>query len=177
MGCRDCSIYGKNVARKLSYDLAKENITIISGLAKGIDAYAHLGALDAGGGTIAVIGNGLDYIYPYENKKIYERIIKNNGLIITEYVIGTKPEKINFPARNRIVSGLSDGVVVVEAKEKSGALITADFALEQGKNVYAVPGNINSFNSYGTNELIKQGAYAITDFTDITGLLTNYDIK
>ena len=136
-------------------------------MAKGIDKYSHIGALEAGGSTIGVIGCGLDYIYPYENKNLYERIIKNNGLIITEYIVGTKPNKINFPARNRIISGLSKGVIVVEAKEKSGSLITADFALEQGKEVFAIPGNIDNINSKGTNELIKQGAIIATDCRDI----------
>ncbi len=167
VGCRDCSDYGKNVAKKLSYDLAKENICIVSGLAKGIDTFAHIGALEAGGKTIAVIGSGLDYVYPSENKHLYERIIKNNGLIVTEYIIGTKPERLNFPARNRIISALSEAVVVVEAKERSGALITAEFGLEQGKEVLAVPGNISSVNSKGTNKLIKDGAFIITDYKDI----------
>lgn len=172
VGCRDCSEYGKSVAKKIAYDLAKQNITIISGLAKGIDKYAHIGALNANGKTIAVLGNGLDTAYPSENKKLFELILEKNGLIITEYVIGTKPSKLSFPARNRIVSGLSEGVAVVEAKEKSGALITADFALEQGKEVYAVPGNIYSLNSFGTNELIKQGANIVTESDDILSSLT-----
>ena len=167
VGCRDCSNYGKNIARKLSYSLAKENICIISGLAKGIDTFSHIGALEAGGKTIAVIGSGLDYVYPYENKDLYERILKNDGLIVTEYNLGTKPERLNFPARNRIISGLSDAIVIVEAKEKSGALITAEFALEQGKEVLAVPGNINSINSKGTNCLIKDGAVIVTDYKDV----------
>lgn len=167
VGCRDCSEYGKKTALKIGYELAKKDLCIISGLAKGIDKYSHIGALEAGGSTIGVIGCGLDYIYPYENKNLYERIIKNNGLIITEYIVGTKPNKINFPARNRIISGLSKGVIVVEAKEKSGSLITADFALEQGKEVFAIPGNIDNINSKGTNELIKQGAIIATDCRDI----------
>ncbi len=167
VGCRDCSEYGKKTALKIGYELAKKDLCIISGLAKGIDKYSHIGALEAGGSTIGVIGCGLDYIYPYENKNLYERIIKNNGLIITEYIVGTKPNKINFPARNRIISGLSKGVIVVEAKEKSGSLITADFALEQGKEVFAIPGNIDNLNSKGTNELIKQGAIIATDCRDI----------
>jgi DNA processing protein len=113
------------------------------------------------------VGNGLDTIYPSENKYLSEEIIKNNGLILSEYVIGTKPQKMNFPARNRIISGLSDGVVVIEAKKKSGTMITVDFALEQGKEVFAVPGNILSQNSEGTNELIKQGAKLISNVQDI----------
>lgn len=173
VGCRDCSVYGQNVARKLAYNLAKQDKCIISGLAKGIDKYSHIGALEARGKTIAVIGNGLDKIYPVENKELHELIIKNNGLIITEYIIETKPEKTNFPARNRIVSGLSDGIVVVEAKERSGSLITADFGLEQGKEIFAVPGNVNSINSVGTNELIKQGANIVTDFRDVLNVCYN----
>ena len=167
VGSRNCSNYGIQVAKKISYNLAKENICIISGLAKGIDKCAHIGALNAQGATIAVIGNGLDYIYPYENKDLYERILKNNGLIVTEYIIGTKPNKVNFPARNRIISGLSDGIVVVEASKKSGALITANIGLEQGKEIYAVPGNIDSPMSVGTNELIRDGANVVLNYNDV----------
>lgn len=139
IGSRICSNYGKEVAKQFAYNLSKYNINIISGLAKGIDTYAHSGAIQAKEITIAVMGNGLDIIYPEENRKIYDDIIKNNGAIISEYIIGTKPEKLNFPARNRIVSGLSEGILVVEANKKSGAFITVDFALEQGKNIYAIP--------------------------------------
>ncbi|MBR2240923.1 MAG: DNA-processing protein DprA [Clostridia bacterium] len=167
VGSRECTEYGKNEAQKLSYELAKNNMCIVSGLARGIDKYAHIGAIKAKGNTIAVIGNGLDNIYPYENQKLAERIIENNGLIVTEYIVGTKPDKINFPARNRIISGLSDGIVVVEAKEKSGALITADFGLEQGKEIFAVPGNINCQNSVGTNRLIQDGANIVISYKDI----------
>lgn len=119
------------------------------------------------GKTIAVLGCGLDRIYPEENKEVAEKIINTGGAIISEYVIGTKPLAKNFPRRNRIISGMSNGVVIVEAREKSGTLITADFALEQGKELYVVPGNINSLNSWGTNELIKQGAKLITTHEDI----------
>jgi DNA processing protein len=167
IGCRECSNYGKNIARKLAYNIAKNKINIISGLAKGIDIEAHIGTLEARGKTIAVLGNGIDTIYPKENIKIAKEIIKNGGAIITEYPLGTKPEKKNFPERNRIVSGMSKGIIVVEAKEKSGTLITVDFALEQGRDVFVVPGNLNSENSIGTNELIKQGAKIITDYRDI----------
>ncbi len=167
VGSRECTEYGKNEAQKLSYELAKSNMCIVSGLARGIDKYAHIGAIKAKGNTIAVIGNGLDNIYPYENQKLAERIIENNGLIVTEYIVGTKPDKINFPARNRIISGLSDEIVVVEAKEKSGALITADFGLEQGKEIFAVPGNINCQNSVGTNRLIQDGANIVISYKDI----------
>ena len=119
------------------------------------------------GKTIGVLGCGLDRIYPEQNSVVAEEIIKRNGAIISEYVIGTKPLAKNFPKRNRIISGISSGVVIVEAKERSGSLITADFALEQGKELYVVPGNINSPNSYGTNELIKQGAKVLTNVEDI----------
>ena len=136
-------------------------------MAKGIDSYAHIGALQKNGKTIAVLGSGLDRIYPKENLKLYSEIIENDGAVVSEYIIGTPPQKMNFPARNRIVSGMSKGVIVIEAKEKSGTLITVDFALEQGKNIYVVPGNITSPNSVGTNELIKQGAKCITNINDI----------
>lgn len=139
IGSRNCSSYGKQIAKQFAYNLSKHNINILSGLARGIDTYAHIGAIQAKEITIAVMGNGLDIIYPEENRKIYDDIIKNNGAIISEYIVGTKPEKLNFPARNRIVSGLSEGILVVEANKKSGAFITVDFALEQGKNIYAIP--------------------------------------
>lgn len=162
IGCRDYSQYGKNIAKEFAYKLAKANIVIVSGGARGIDSFAHQGTITANKGTIAVLGNGLDYIYPPENKELEESIIRKNGLLISEYLIGTKPNKYTFPARNRIISGISDGVLVVEAKEKSGTLITVDFALDQGKNIYAIPGNINCENAKGTNELIKQGAKLVT---------------
>ena len=166
VGSRDATQYGFNTAKELSYSLSQNNIVIVSGLAKGIDKAAHIGALNANGNTIAVLGCGIDICYPKENVVIYKEIFKK-GLIISEYIVGTKPEAGNFPARNRIISGLSNGVVIVEAKSKSGAIITADFALEQGRTVYAVPGNINSVQSGGTNELIKQGAKVITSVNDI----------
>lgn len=143
IGCRNCSKYGEIVARKISYELAKANINIVSGLARGIDTSAHIGSLKAKGKTIAVLGSGLDNIYPKENTKLVDEIIKTGGCILSEYIVGTKPEKENFPKRNRIISGLSNGLLVVEAKEKSGTFITVDFALEQGKEVYAVPRKYN----------------------------------
>ncbi|MCI9287109.1 MAG: DNA-protecting protein DprA [Clostridia bacterium] len=167
IGCRECSNYGKEVSIKFSYELAKKGITIISGMAKGIDSYSHIGCIKAGGKTIAVLGSGLDIIYPKENCLLYDEILSAKGLILSEYVIGTKPSKLNFPARNRIISGLSNGVIVVEAKGKSGTLNTVDFALEQGKDIFVVPGNITSTNSTGTNELIKQGASCVTGVEDI----------
>ena len=139
IGCRDCSNYGKQIAQKISYDLASCNINIVSGLAKGIDSYAHLGALYSKGKTTAIFGTGLDIIYPKENQYLVDKILRTDGAIISEYPLGTKPNKINFPARNRIISGLSKGIVVVEAKNRSGSLITVDFALEQGRDVFVIP--------------------------------------
>lgn len=167
VGCRDATSYGKNASIYFSYNIAKQNINIVSGLAKGIDSFSHIGALNADGKTIAVIGSGLDIIYPKENELLAKKIVQNGGAIVSEYSLGTKPNKRHFPARNRIISGLSQGVLVVEAKEKSGSLITVDFALEQGRQVFAVPGNINSLNSVGTNKLIKDGAIPALHYMDI----------
>ena len=167
IGCRLNSKYGENVAKELAYKLSKLGIVITSGLAKGIDTYSHIGCLNAKGKTIAVLGSGLYNIYPKENIKIAKQIVENGGTIISEYEPNEKPRKENFPSRNRIISGISNGVVVVEAKEKSGTFITVDLALEQGKNIFAVPGNILSKNSQGTNELIKQGAKIVTKVEDI----------
>lgn len=167
VGCRECTTYGKKSAEYFSYNLSKQNINIVSGLAKGIDSYAHLGSLNTGN-TIAVLGNGLDMIYPKENLELANEIIKRGGTIISEYPCGTKPDKMKFPARNRIISGISSGIIVIEAKEKSGTLITVDFALEQGRDVFVVPGNINSINSVGTNDLIKQGARVVTTYEDVS---------
>lgn len=167
IGCRECTEYGRNITKNLSYNIAKNKINIVSGLAKGIDGIAHQGALFAKGKTVAVLGNGLDTIYPKENEHLALEILQKGGAIISEYPLGTKPEKQNFPERNRIVSGMSKGIIVVEAKEKSGTLITVDFALEQGRDVFVVPGNINSETSIGTNDLIKQGAKLITSYKDV----------
>lgn len=166
VGSRNCSNYGKEVTKYLSVNLAQRGINVISGMARGIDSHAHLGALSVGGYTTAVLGSGLDVIYPPENKGMFNKIIQN-GLVISEYPPGVGPEAANFPARNRIISGLSQGVIVVEAAAKSGSLITVDFALEQGRDVFAVPGNITSKNSKGTNNLIKQGAKIITDIDSV----------
>lgn len=170
VGSRNATQYGKYIARKFAKEIADKSINIVSGLAIGIDKYAHLGCLDSEiGKTIAVLGTGVsnNEIYPFENRKIFERILENDGTIISEFKLGTKPEKYNFPLRNRIISGLSQKVIIVEAREKSGSLITADFALEQGKDIYAVPGNITTLNSAGTNKLIKQGAYVLDDVNDL----------
>jgi len=167
IGCRQASDYGKKVAFHFAYELAKQGIVIISGLARGIDTCGHLGAVKANGQTISVLGSGFGHIYPAENKPLCKEIIQKGGAIVTEYEPNKRPEKMHFPARNRLISGLSNGVLVVEAKEKSGTLITVDYALEQGKDVFIIPGNITSNNSYGTNELIKQGAKLVTKIEDI----------
>ena len=173
VGSRAASVYGRNVARKLARELAEAGIVIVSGMARGIDSEAHQGALEAGK-TIAILGSALNVIYPPENRKLFQEIIVR-GAVISEFPLHTHPEPLNFPLRNRIISGLSRGVVVVEGKEKSGALITADFALEQGRDVFAVPGPINSKTSAGPNNLIKQGAILITGIEDI--LEEYYDIN
>ena len=139
IGCRECSEYGKNIAQRLSYEISKKDINIVSGFAIGIDEYSHLGTIQAKGRTIAVLGNGVDIVYPKENKYLIDDILNNDGAIISEFPLGTKPEKMNFPLRNRIISGLSKKIIVVEAKRKSGTLITVDFALEQGRDVLVVP--------------------------------------
>lgn len=170
VGCRMATALGKQTARSIARELANRNINIVSGLAVGIDKYAHLGALDSEiGKTIAVLGGSIESsrIYPYENMKVYERILESGGAVISEYGIGAIPEKEHFPRRNRIISGLSNKIIVVEAKRKSGALITADWALEQGKDVFAVPGSLSSKNSVGTNNLIKEGAYLFSEIEDI----------
>lgn len=166
VGCRKATDYGRKVARDFAYNISKQDINIISGLAIGIDSEAHLGAVEANKKTVAVLGNGLDTIYPKENINLSQKILDSGGAIISEYPLGTKPKKENFPARNRIISGMSSGLLVVEAKEKSGTLITVDFALEQGRDVFVVPGNIVSENSVGTNDLIKQGAKLVTDWRE-----------
>ena len=166
VGTRRASRYGNLVAGRFASRLALRGITIVSGLAAGIDSAAHQGALDVGGKTIAVLGSALDCIYPKRNRALFERIA-SHGTVISEYPLGTKPAKWTFPQRNRIISGLSRGVIVVQAPERSGALITARLALEQGREVFAVPGNITSLVSAGTNRLIKQGAQLIDDVEEV----------
>ncbi len=166
VGSRKATYYGRKVAREISLELASRGYIIISGLARGIDTNAHLGALEVGKETIAVLGCGIDRIYPAENRSLAYRIIKD-GAIISEFPIYTKPEKSNFPRRNRIISGLTLGTLVVEAANKSGALITTDFALDQGREVFAIPGSIHSFLSMGCHDLIKQGAKLVNNFQDI----------
>lgn len=166
VGSRLASVYGRFTTEKLSRELALKGVTVVSGLARGIDAAAHRGALAGRGRTIAVLGTGIDTIYPPENKELSEMIVKN-GALVSEFPMGTPPNAPNFPARNRIISGISMGVVVVEAGEKSGSLITARIAAEQGRSVFAVPGEMGAAGSRGTNHLIKQGATLLEDIDDI----------
>ena len=166
VGTRKCTIYGKNVAYDFSFALAKSGFDIISGGARGIDTQAHKGAIDAGGNTFAILGTGLDIIYPPENRYIFEKI-KERGALISEFPFGTPPLKENFPKRNRIIASLSRGILVVEAGTKSGALLTAQWGIETGKEIYVVPGPITSPTSKGTNELIKKGAKPVTSPADI----------
>jgi len=166
VGSRAASTYGKYTTERISRDLALQGVTVVSGMARGIDSSAHRGAITAHGRTVAILGSGLDVIYPPENKKLFADIIEN-GAAISEFPMGTPPRSTNFPARNRIISGMSYGVVIVEAGEKSGSLITARLALEQGREVFAVPGSIDSAGSRGTNKLIKQGAKLIENTEDI----------
>lgn len=171
VGSRKLTGYGKEVTYRLAYDLAKQGITIISGLALGADGAAHRGALDAGGRTAAVLANGLDEIYPATHRNLAIEILQKNGTILSEYPAGTPSFKQHFIARNRIVSALSDMVVITESAESGGSLATANFALEQNKLVGAIPGNITSGQSVGTNNLLKAGAHVITDATDVLYLL------
>jgi DNA processing protein len=167
VGTRRFTTYGRHITQELVSGLVQSDVTIISGLARGIDAIAHKTALEMGGRTIAVLGSGLDNVYPPENRALAARIVEGNGAVVSEYALGVKPDAKNFPPRNRVISGLSMGVVVVEAGERSGASITAGFALEQGRDVFAVPGNINSPASAGTNRLIQQGAKLVSSVNDI----------
>lgn len=166
VGSRRASFYGLSCAEKFAADLSNKGFTIVSGMAHGIDTYAHRGALKTGSRTIAVMGSGFNHIYPTENKELAEEISKS-GAVISEFPIDTEPLKHNFPRRNRLISGLSLGVLIVEAARNSGALITADFALEQGREVFALPGKVDSRTSFGTNGLIKQGAKLASCIDDI----------
>jgi len=172
VGSRRCSTYGQNVASLLARDLASRGVTIISGLARGIDAAAHRGALEAGGRTVGVLGTGVDEIYPRDHWKLAEEITGGGGALVSQFPLGTPPIPENFPYRNRIISGLSLGVVLVEAAENSGSLITARLAMEQNREVFAVPGNITSRNSFGTNYLIKgAGAKLVQQWQDVAAEL------
>ena len=177
VGTRNSSTYGLQVTERIVTELAKGSVTIVSGLALGIDTIAHTAALDGGGRTIAVMASGLDTIYPPTNRALAHRIVESGqGVILSEYPLGVKPEGGNFPARNRIISGLSMGVLVVEAPPKSGALITVEHALKQGREIFAVPGSILSSRSAGTNKLIQDGARPVMDVKDIIEALNLFMI-
>ncbi len=174
VGTRNCSNYGRDVTRKIVSDLVAAGVTIVSGLALGIDATAHEAALAAGGRTLAVLGSGVDELYPVANRRLGQALM-SQGAIISEYPLGTLPVAANFPARNRIISGLALGVLVVEAPTRSGALITVQFALEQGRDVFAVPGSIFSARSEGPHRLIRDGATIVTRAEDILEALNLQD--
>lgn len=175
VGTRNCTKYGAECAKKIAKNISKKEICIISGMALGIDTFAHSEAIKQNGNTIAVLGGGFDYIYPEENIELFNKIIENNGLVISEYPPKTKAILSKFPYRNRIISGLSMGVLVVEATlGRSGSLVTARYAKEQNKKIFSVPGNINLKTSKGTNWLIKEGAKLVTCAEDI---LTEFNIK
>jgi len=171
VGSRECSSYGSNATQIITKELCSFGINIISGFARGIDSNAHLTCLDNNSYTCAVLGCGLDVVYPKENSKMFNDILDKDGCIISQFIPGTKPLSYNFPIRNRIISALSEIVIVIEANLRSGSLITAGSALEQGKDVMAVPGSIFSKNSLGTNKLIKDGAFPLTSCEDIFELL------
>jgi DNA processing protein len=166
VGTRQATVYGREVAEMLAGDLARNRITVVSGMARGIDTTAHQAALAAGGRTLAVLGCGVDVVYPPEQRRLAQQIAES-GAMLSEYALGTPPDAANFPPRNRIISGLSLGVVVVEADERSGALITTEFAAEHGRDVFAVPGNIFNRTSRGTNRLIQQGAKVVLDAVSV----------
>ncbi len=171
VGSRAATSYGRRVSRTIAWDLALSGHCVVSGLALGIDAEAHAGALDADGATIGVLGCGLDIVYPRANQRLFERL-KESGLLISEYPLGTPPEGYRFPARNRIIAGLSRGVVVVEASKKSGSLITVQYGLEEGRDIFAVPGQVDSLKSAGTHWLVQQGAALAVSAADIIEQLT-----
>ena len=173
VGSRRCSVYGKEITQKITRELSSVGLCIVSGLARGIDSQAHIGALEAGGPTVAVLGNGVDVIYPRENRRLYRRVCEG-GCLISEFLCGSFPAPQNFPIRNRVISGLCYGTVITEAAEFSGSLITARLSLEQNREVWAVPGNITSPGSYGPNYLIKQGAKIVLDIQDVLEELPPY---
>lgn len=167
VGARRCSLYGRNVARMLGKELGKYSTIIVSGGARGIDSYGHEGLLASQGYGIVVMGCGLDIAYPRENSKLFDRILQNNGLLLSEYPPGTPPSAKHFPARNRIISGLSRGVIVVEAKASSGSLITADMAVSEGRDVFVVPCNLLDHTADGNKYLMRNGAFVLTGYEDI----------
>ena len=166
VGTRRVTAYGRQVAEEVATALVQSGVTIVSGLARGVDSIAHQSAINAGGRTLAVLGNGVDQVYPPENKRLAGQVMEH-GALISDYPLGTQPDGINFPPRNRIISGLSIAVIIVEAGLTSGALITATFAAEQGRDVFAVPGNINAPQSQGTNRLIRDGAQPLLAPQDV----------
>jgi DNA processing protein len=170
VGARSCSPYGAQVARMLGRDLAAAGLVVVSGLARGVDGHAHRGALEAGGVTVAVLGCGIDRDYPASHAELSRRI-EERGLVVSEYEAGIEPAPWRFPARNRVIAGLCEAVVVVEARERSGALITADFALDEGREVFVVPGEITAALSAGTNALLKLGATPLTSSRDVLDAL------
>ncbi len=176
IGARKCSSYGAEVAKRISKEISDNNITLVSGLAAGIDSISQKNAIDYKGKTIGVLGCGIDVIYPKSNKNLYLEIINKGGLIISEYIPKTPPLAFNFPRRNRIISGISEKLIVVEASDKSGSLITVDFALESGKDIMAIPGPVINGNSSGCNKLIRDGAKPFTEIEDLYDFL-NIDIK
>ncbi|MEP6742756.1 MAG: DNA-processing protein DprA [bacterium] len=172
VGSRKCSTYGQNAALMLARDLAQRGVTVVSGFARGIDAAAHRGAIEGGGRTVGVLGTGIDEVYPRDHKKLADEILERGGAMVSQFPLSTPPVSENFPYRNRIISGVSLGVVVVEAAENSGSLITARLAIEQNREVFAVPGNITSRTSFGTNYLIKgAGAKLVQQWQDIAAEL------
>ena len=171
VGSRRCSTYGENASQMLARDLAANGICIVSGLARGIDSAAHRGAIEAKGRTVAVMGTGIGQVYPKDNAKLVDEILDTGGAIVSQFPLDTPPLSENFPYRNRIISGLSLGVLLVEASERSGSLITARLAMEQNREVLAVPGNITSKNSFGTNYLIKSGAKLVQQWQDVVSEL------
>lgn len=180
IGSRNSSEYGRKIAKKITKDLVKNNVVIVSGMASGIDSVAHETCLEYGGKTIAVLGSGFKNIYPKENEKLFYKILENDGLLLSEFTIDTPVQMKNFPKRNRIISGLSLGVLVVEATYRSGTSITAKYAKVQGKKVFCIPNSIGNKNSYGTIELIKQGAIIVTKASEIlenVGLEIKVDSK
>lgn len=175
VGSRTCTTYGRVTAEKIASTLAQRDVTVVSGMARGIDSSAHKGALAVYGSTAAVFGCGPDICYPPENEVLMNEIMKR-GIIVSEYPPGVFPDRFNFPSRNRIISGLSEMTIVVQARNKSGSLITAELAIEQGRDVYAVPGNIDSQHNLGNNKLIKEGAVPIISIDDILSPLGIKDI-
>lgn len=171
VGSRRCSTYGENASEMLARDLAANGVCVVSGLARGIDTAAHRGAIAGRGRTIAVLGTGIDGVYPKENVRLIDQILESGGAVVSQFPLGTPPLKDNFPYRNRIISGLSLGILIVEASERSGSLITARLAMEQNREVMAVPGNITSKNSFGTNYLIKSGAKLVQQWQDVVSEL------